>query len=583
MRFDLFQCCFTSTSSHTSAKDAIKLKWPIFPYSELCKATNDFDRCNYLGSGDLVTMYYGKLNNGCEIAIQCFHEEKRLTFQQFINETWILSYMPHQNLVSIYGHASDEEPMLVLEYISNGTLAARLGCDIAESSALPWHTRLDIAIDTANALSYLHRNGIIHCNVTSSNILLDKNFCAKVSNFLSSRPANAAHVANGIIGTCGYVDPKYMQYGRLSVKSDIYSFGVVLCELISSKLVRYREGDDGDSVGTLLSNKIKNQAWEELVDPKLGFQSDLTIKRMIIAVAELATRCLQCPQELRPDMTQVYISYDAMLLVTGKLQDGRKVAVKRFHEVTDKTIKHFMNEVGILSGLRHQNLILLYGCSPPDSNEHLIVYEYISHGALSKHLHGSFGSILPWLTRLNIAIDTATALVYLHDSGIIHRDVKPSNIILDENFTAKVGDFGLSRSFPDFLTHVSTIPVGTRAYIDPEYYQSGKVSVKSDVYSFGVVLFELISSKPPSVMEGKERVSLVHFAMDKILNKALEELLDPRLGFDSDDSNMEMVTAVAELAFQCVQCPKELRPSMNQVLETLEGIKKGIWLFNQIT
>ncbi|KAK7314587.1 hypothetical protein VNO77_33113 [Canavalia gladiata] len=624
---DLLQRCFTSTSSDTSSEDGIQLKWKIFPYSELAKATNNFDRCNCRGWGDLASVYYGKLDSGCEIAVQRFHKDQHQTFQKFINETVILNFLPHKNLVSIYGRASDKETMLVHEYLCNGTLAGRLQCDIEESSMVPWLTRLSIAIDTANALDYLHSNGIIHSDVTSSNILLDKNFCAKVSNFLLSRKlpegvfANATQITSGVIGANSYIDPEYWQYGFLSVKNDVYSFGVVLFELISSKLVKYWEGSEGDGLATMLSRNIQNQSLEELVDPRLGFQSNQITKQMITDVAELATRCLQCPQDLRPFMGQVLETLHSIrqkgyeekpnkgfkffklaelkeategfktclgeggfgTVYFGKLRDGRKIAVKRFHEEANKTVKQFMNEINILSFLHHQNLVTLYGCSQQDSDVHLLVYEYVSYGTLSKHLHESSSCNLPWLNRLNIAIEAATALEYLHDSGIIHRDVKASNILLDENFVVKVSDFGLSRSFPDFVTHVSTLPVGTSSYMDPEYFQSGRVSDKSDVYSFGVVLFQLLSSKSPRVKDGADYVTLAHFAIDKILNNALEELVDPSLGFDSDKNIKETTTAVAELAFQCVQCPKELRPSMKQVLKTLVGIKKGIWLFNQLT
>jgi serine/threonine protein kinase len=213
----------------------------------------------------------------------------------------------------------------------------------------------------------------------------------------------------------------------------------------------------------------------------------------------------------------------------------------------------------------------------------MLVYEYIANGTLSQHLHESSSSKLSWLTRLNIAIETAKALVYLHDSGIIHRDIKGSNILLDENFTVKVADFGLSRFLPDYLTHVSTLPVGTQAYIDPDYFETGRVSEKSDVYSFGVILFELISSKPASLMQGIECVTLAQFAMSKILNKELDSLVCRSLSFSFSPNLVETITAVGELAFQCVQCPKELRPAMKQVLETLKGISKGTWGFNQIT
>lgn len=201
--------------------------------------------------------------------------------------------------------------MLVHEYLSNGTLAGHLQYHIAESNMVPWLTRLDIAIDSANALDYLHSYGIIHSDITSGNILLDNNSRAKVSNFLLSRKlpegvsSNATHVTGDIIGTCGYIDPEYEQYGWLSLQSDVYSFGVVLLELISSKLVKYWEVCDGESLATMLRRKIQNQSLEDLVDPRLGFQSDPIIKKMITAVVELATRCLQCPQELRPNMGQV--------------------------------------------------------------------------------------------------------------------------------------------------------------------------------------------------------------------------------------------------------------------------------------
>lgn len=210
----------------------------------------------------------------------------------------------------------------------------------------------------------------------------------------------------------------------------------------------------------------------------------------------------------------------------------------------------------------------------------MLVYEYISNGTLSQHLHGfSRSSTLSWPSRLNIAIETAKALVYLHDSGIIHRDVKGSNILLDENFTVKLADFGLSRFLPDHVTHVSTLPVGTRAYIDPDYYETRKMSDKSDVYSFGMILFELISSK--SLMQGTEHVTLAQFAMSIIVSKDLKGLVDQTLASSFNVDVVEMTTTVTELAFQCVQCPKELRPAMKQALQALQGISKGTWGFNQ--
>uniref|UniRef100_A0A7N0UVK5 non-specific serine/threonine protein kinase n=1 Tax=Kalanchoe fedtschenkoi TaxID=63787 RepID=A0A7N0UVK5_KALFE len=260
----------------------------------------------------------------------------------------------------------------------------------------------------------------------------------------------------------------------------------------------------------------------------------------------------------------------------GKLKDGRTVAVKRLYENNYKRVEQFLNEVEILTRLRHKNLVMLYGCTSRHSRELLLVYEYISNGTVADHLHGRNvepGS-LSWQTRLKIAVETASALKYLHASDIIHRDVKTHNILLDDNFNVKVADFGLSRLFPLDVTHVSTCPQGTPGYVDPEYHQCYQLTDKSDVYSFGVVLVELISSKPAvDITRHRHEINLSNMALNKIQNDALHELVDPTLGFDKDSNTQKMITAVAELSFRCLQSDKDLRPSMQEVLEILTSIQ----------
>lgn len=235
-----------------------------------------------------------------------------------------------------------------------------------------------------------------------------------------------------------------------------------------------------------------------------------------------------------------------------------------------------MNEIEILARLRHQNLVSLYGCTTRHSRELLLVYEYIPNGTVADHLHGERAKPkgLPWSTRMNIAVETAAALSYLHASEIIHRDVKTNNILLDKNFCVKVADFGLSRLFPTDVTHVSTAPQGTPGYVDPDYHQCYQLTSKSDVFSFGVVLVELVSSMPAvDITRHRHEINLSTMAINRIQNHALHELVDPSLGFDSDLKVRKMITAVAELAFQCLQSEKELRPSMNDVKEELTRIQ----------
>ncbi|XP_038895069.1 LEAF RUST 10 DISEASE-RESISTANCE LOCUS RECEPTOR-LIKE PROTEIN KINASE-like 1.2 isoform X2 [Benincasa hispida] len=261
----------------------------------------------------------------------------------------------------------------------------------------------------------------------------------------------------------------------------------------------------------------------------------------------------------------------------GLLKDGRAVAVKRLFESNFKRVEQFMNEVEILARLRHRNLVLLYGCTSRSSRELLLVYEYVPNGTVADHLHGKLAKPgkLPWSTRMKIAIETASALVYLHASEIIHRDVKTNNILLDNNYCVKVADFGLSRLFPLDVTHVSTAPQGTPGYVDPEYHQCYQLSDKSDVFSFGVVLVELISSMPAvDITRHRQEINLFNMAINKIQSRTLHEFVDPSLGFESDYKIQDMITSVAELAFRCLQSIKDERPTMMEVLDTLNIIQK---------
>lgn len=252
------------------------------------------------------------------------------------------------------------------------------------------------------------------------------------------------------------------------------------------------------------------------------------------------------------------------------------VAVKRHYESNFKRVEQFINEVRILATLRHKNLVTLYGCTSRHSRELLLVYEFISNGTVDDHLHGkrSKSALLPWPVRLNIAVETAEALAYLHANDVIHRDVKSNNILLDDKFHVKVADFGLSRLFPTHVTHVSTAPQGTPGYVDPEYYQCYQLNDKSDVYSFGVVLVELISSlQAVDVSRHRSDVNLANMAINKIQNQELHELVDLDLGFEKDDGVRRMMTGVAELAFRCLQQQKEMRPNMDEAVEILRAIK----------
>lgn len=251
--------------------------------------------------------------------------------------------------------------------------------------------------------------------------------------------------------------------------------------------------------------------------------------------------------------------------------------MKRLFERNYRPVESFTNEIQILTRMRHRNLVSLYGCTSRHSRELLLVYEYIPNGTVSSHLHDNKAeqsSSLPWAVRMKIAIETASALTYLHASDVIHRDVKTTNILLDNSFCVKVADFGLSRLYPNDVTHVSTAPRGTPGYVDPEYRLCYQLTSKSDVYSFGVVLVELISSLPAvDLTRDRDDIKLANLAIRKIRRSELCDLIDPSLGFQTDKRLKNVITSVAELAFQCLQEEKELRPTMSEVLEVLQTIE----------
>uniref|UniRef100_A0ACD5TZY4 Uncharacterized protein n=1 Tax=Avena sativa TaxID=4498 RepID=A0ACD5TZY4_AVESA len=264
----------------------------------------------------------------------------------------------------------------------------------------------------------------------------------------------------------------------------------------------------------------------------------------------------------------------------GYLRDGRVVAVKRLYNNGCRQVEQFVNEAAILSRLRHPNLVTFYGCTSSRSRELLLVYEYVPNGTVADHLHGHRATerALPWPLRLNIAVEAATALAYLHaiEPPVVHRDVKTNNILLDADFHVKVADFGLSRLLPpDGATHVSTTPQGTPGYVDPEYHRCYQLTDKSDVYSFGVVLAELISSKPAvDVTRDRDEINLAGMAVGRIQRSQVDQLVDIELGYGSDQNTRMAMTMVAELAFRCLQQNGEMRPPIREVLHVLKGIQQ---------
>ncbi|XP_025671387.1 putative leucine-rich repeat receptor-like protein kinase At2g19210 isoform X2 [Arachis hypogaea] len=256
--------------------------------------------------------------------------------------------------------------------------------------------------------------------------------------------------------------------------------------------------------------------------------------------------------------------------------DDAPVAVKMLSQSSVQGYQQFQAEVKILMRVHHRNLTSLVGYCNEGSNKALI-YEYMANGNLREHLLGT--KFLSWKDRLCIAVDAAQGLEYLHNGckpPIIHRDVKASNILLTENLHAKLSDFGLSKSIPtDGRSHVSTVVAGTAGYLDPNYYQSSRLTEKSDVYSFGVVLLELITSQAAIRMaedddddnDGKTH-HLSHWVSSKVERGDIHGIVDSRLGEDFDCSS---AWKIVETALTCVSQNSNERPIMSEVLIELKN------------
>ncbi|XP_064985475.1 LEAF RUST 10 DISEASE-RESISTANCE LOCUS RECEPTOR-LIKE PROTEIN KINASE-like 1.1 isoform X4 [Musa acuminata AAA Group] len=303
----------TASSGSTSEQDpefgGERYVTQVFKYEELQKVTGGFSSSNQLGDGGFGAVYKGNLRDGRTVAIKRLYEHNCRRVEQFITEVRILSSLRHPNLVTLYGCTSrrSRELLLVYEYVPNGTVADHLHGPRAGEAGLPWATRMSIAIETADALSYLHAvtPQIIHRDVKTNNILLDNSFHVKVADFGLSRlfPVNATHVSTAPQGTPGYVDPEYHRCYQLTDKSDVYSFGVVLVEIIASKpAVDISRRRHEINLADMAIAKIQNDELDQLVDSNLWCQSNC---EMIRQVAEVAFSCLQADGDMRPTMKEV--------------------------------------------------------------------------------------------------------------------------------------------------------------------------------------------------------------------------------------------------------------------------------------
>ncbi|XP_071719640.1 uncharacterized protein [Rutidosis leptorrhynchoides] len=543
------------------------------------------------------------------------------------NEIEMLTTCKHPNIVSLVGFCDEDlEMILVFEIPMHERLVDYLLQK--EKSIMPtWSNRLRICLDVAYGLKYLHyekedQKMISHCRITSTAIIVDENFVAKICDFGYStflqRPNRDDFYSNldFLDKTFFYRDPDFLKTGKCKRETDVYSFGVLLFEIACGKLaseeIYTRSGETG--LASVVQRCFYNGTLKEMIHPiikeeRLG--NSFTLFRgpnenSLDAFLKIAVACMGITHK-RPTMKEVVeelkntlsyqenhkdplrISLKDVQLATENFDDKKCVGNGGFGKVykgklpqSDHTIvaklldvkggqgeKEFQIELQILFKYKHNNIISLVGyCDENDAK--IIVYEYASKGSLDRYLNDT---CLTWTTRLNICIDVATALDFLHSgigkqATVIHRDIKTANILLNDDWRAKLVDFGLSLiSAIDKETDYAIDKVcGTDGYVDPVYKKSGVLTKESDIYSFGVVLFEILSGRSDFLIQKHEGVSLPCFVKDKI-----EKGLQHDVVFEDIKAqiNPEALKVFQMIAYGCLNDKREDRPKANEVLEQL--------------
>jgi serine/threonine protein kinase len=452
---------------------------------------------------------------------------------------------------------------------------------------------------------------------------LADNWTAKIADFGLSKfhPADQGASTlniNTIAGTNMYLDPEYQKFGRLNKKSDIYSFGVVLFEILTGRLAYdpIFTDVDGNGIAPIARNHFEKGTLMEIVDPRIKEETNEHVfslskgpnKESLDIISEIAIRCIAETQVERPSIDVVInelkkalnfqenhkdslkLSLEDIKLATQDFSEGNIIghggfgnvyrgvaahgdnfiAAKRLDRKSAEGEAEFMTELEILMEYKHENVIGLVGyCDEED--EKIIVYDYASRGSLDKYLGDDS---LTWVMRLKICIDIAIGLEFLHGTVsspeiVIHRDISSSNILLFDDWKAKISDFGLSLVCPtnQDVGFVIDNVTGTIGYHDPLHSKTGFLTKESDIFSLGAVLFDILCGKLSSEKLDDEYLYLPFLAkhhyhvgkLDKLVFEGIKEQIVP-LSY----------TTFTRIALQCLHHRRERRPTAHEVVIQLK-------------
>ncbi|MFS7990546.1 putative protein kinase RLK-Pelle-LRR-I-1 family [Helianthus anomalus] len=550
--------------------------------------------------------------------------------KEFLTEIEILfGGVKHPNIVNLLGFCLEaSEMILIIEDFSNGFLGDYLG-NHKDKRLLTWEKRLKVCIDVAHALRYIHseiedQTRIINRDIWIYNIGLDKNLEAKIVNFWFSvfLPPNHEDKALYLdpIGKRCYIDPEYNKTCKVKRESDVYGFGVVLFEILCGRLaydpIYKKESDIG--LAHVVRRSFSTGSLEELIDSIIkeevgenGFVLNRgPNKDSLHTFITIAHQCVAETQDQRPTMKIVVKELEKALFFQSNNKDNPKMSLEDIKRVTQnfhddnfiggggfgkvykgnlqdgdgfKTIvakrldtrfgqgeQQFFSELQILLEYKHENVIRLVGyCDETD--EKVLICEYLSKGSLDRYLNDTS---LTWVKRLNICIDIVRALDFLHggvgkQAKVIHRDIKTENILLNNDWKAKLADFGLSLicSINQETDHIIDHACGTKGYVDPLYRQSGFLTIESDIYSFGVVLFEILCGRSTFEIQKHEGHYLPDFIEKSFKEGKHGEVVFKQMG---EEIMPKSLITFQEIAYQCLHLDREKRPTTKKVLMQLK-------------
>ncbi|XP_062182835.1 uncharacterized protein LOC133886939 isoform X4 [Phragmites australis] len=553
-------------------------------YAAIKQITKNF--AQVIGDGGFGVVYLGGLQNGM-VAVKKLDILKDFSDKLFLDEVSCLKRVNHKNIARFLGYCADaqgevmevegklrivevHQRLLCFEYVPNGSLHHYLK---EKTHGYEWNVRYQIINGICQGLHYLHKKCIYHLDLKPANVLLGAHMEPKITDFGVSRcidEEQSMMVTENFFGTRGYVAPEFIEKKQISFKSDIFSLGVTMINILTGRN------------GGIIENDV--QRFQALSIQTLRENSRLDDIFVELNVLECILEGSKKPSNL---------SYRLLQFITENFSDERKIGTNRYPEIYKGILRSvtvqrlisrdhhvddhvFHQDVKGKTMAQHQNIVRFLGyCSyneerPSEKDgisvmagkcERLLCFEYLSHGSLDDYLSDASCG-LEWRVRYELIMGICEGLRYLHGKHFLHLDLKPSNILLDDNMVPKIS--------PPFevLLDMQKHLVGSMEYLAPES-RCGIISVKSDIYSFGVIIREILT--------GQKGCSPIDNVLESWRN---------RLPTSSADTLLEQVRVCAEISIACMVEDPAKRPDTQRIIEMLvetgrrdELIKKGMSVF----